>query len=62
MGLFAWQSGELAENVSKIIDSPFADKVDMSEVQVLNFTNYGHAALCLILFLRFYWKTCDFVG
>ncbi|MQM15670.1 hypothetical protein Taro_048620 [Colocasia esculenta] len=26
-------SGELAENVSKIIDSPFVDKVDMSEVQ-----------------------------
>ncbi|CAA7399818.1 unnamed protein product [Spirodela intermedia] len=26
-------SGELAENVSKIIDSPFADRVDMSEVQ-----------------------------
>lgn len=30
----SWQSGELAESVSKIIDSQFADGVDMSEVQV----------------------------
>lgn len=29
------QSGELADNVSKIIDPQFADKVDMSEVQVI---------------------------
>ncbi|KAK1303412.1 hypothetical protein QJS10_CPB11g01382 [Acorus calamus] len=28
-----FKSGELAENVSKIIDSQFADKVDMSEVE-----------------------------
>lgn len=28
------QSGELAENVSKIIDSQLVDAVDMSEVQV----------------------------
>lgn len=29
------QSGELADNVSKIIDPQFTDKVDMSEVQVI---------------------------
>lgn len=34
-GFNFWQSGELAESVSKIIDSHLADGVDMSEVQVL---------------------------
>lgn len=29
------QSGDLAESVSKIIDSQLADGVDMSEVQVI---------------------------
>lgn len=33
--LFVLQSGELAENVSEIIDPHYADGVDMSEVQVL---------------------------
>jgi len=32
--LFVSQSGELAENVSEIIDPHYADGVDMSEVQV----------------------------
>lgn len=35
LGIYFWQSGELAESVSKIIDSQLADGVDMSEVQVL---------------------------
>lgn len=29
-----YQSGELAENVSKIVDPQYADSIDMSEVQV----------------------------
>lgn len=29
------QAGELAENVSKVVDTQYADKIDMSEVQVL---------------------------
>ena len=35
LGFNFWQAGELAESVSKIIDSQFADIVDMSDVQVL---------------------------
>lgn len=35
LGFTFWQSGELAESVSKIIDSQLVDGVDMSEVQVL---------------------------
>lgn len=31
-----YQSDELAENVSKVIDPQFADRIDMSEVQVEN--------------------------
>lgn len=34
MGTFFLQSGELAENVSKIIESQFAEKIDISDVQV----------------------------
>lgn len=33
--LFFLQSGDLAEEVSTIIDPPYADGVDISEVQVL---------------------------
>lgn len=31
---YNYQSGELAENVSKIVDPQYADSIDMSEVQV----------------------------
>ena len=36
---FYWQSGELAENVSKIIDPPFVGTVDVSEVEVFEMTS-----------------------
>ena len=39
---FFWQSGELAENVSKIIDSQLSDAVDMSEVQVKTVSQINH--------------------
>jgi hypothetical protein len=42
-------SGELAENVAKMINPHFADKVDISEVQVTD-----HFPLFLFLFFLFY--------
>ncbi|PPR88220.1 hypothetical protein GOBAR_AA32469 [Gossypium barbadense] len=40
-------SGELAESVSKIIDSQFADRVDMSEVQETKFDAEMAAMTCV---------------
>jgi hypothetical protein len=45
------QAGELAENVAKMINPQFADKVDMSEVQVTN-----HYLLFFPLVVMLFWS------
>jgi hypothetical protein len=45
------QAGELAENVAKMINPQFAEKVDMSEVQVTN-----HYLLFFPLVVMLFWS------
>ncbi|KHG27030.1 Vacuolar sorting-associated protein 53 [Gossypium arboreum] len=53
---FFRQSDELAKSVSKIIDSQFADQVDMSEVQETKFDAEMAAMTCVP------WGTLESVG
>ena len=48
------KAGQLAENISKIIDVQFSDNVDMSSVQVTinSFLNQNTLQVCVIAELK----------
>lgn len=51
MSYLLLQAEELAENVSKMIDTQLADAVDMSEVQVNNMSYYVNTHISYYFYL-----------